>query len=74
MIMSQCKAGNPGSLFIITAILFCALSASVLTGCGQKGGLYLPDEETQKQENEKAKKKKAEPAADTTNESESEQQ
>jgi len=67
--MGQCKAGN---LFIIAAILFCALSVSALTGCGQKGALYLPDE-AQQQESEKAKKKKSEPAADTKDETENEQ-
>jgi len=65
-IMSQCKSGK---LFIITAIIFFVVSGGALTGCGQKGALYLP-EEAQKQESEKAKKKKDEPATDTKDETE----
>ncbi|WP_455220976.1 LPS translocon maturation chaperone LptM [Kaarinaea lacus] len=60
------------NIFAVVAILFSLLSGGMLSGCGQKGALYLPDEK-QKQESEKEKKKKTETEAETKDETENNQ-
>ncbi|WP_455366146.1 LPS translocon maturation chaperone LptM [Kaarinaea lacus] len=50
------------------------VSMALLSGCGQKGPLYLPDEnQQQKTEKEKEKKKKAETETETENDTETSQ-
>jgi predicted small lipoprotein YifL len=44
----------PKRLFNLSRLLLLVLvAASAFSGCGQKGDLYLPDEATQQEEEEK---------------------
>jgi predicted small lipoprotein YifL len=56
----------------IVAVIVGLLSFGLLSGCGQKGPLYLPDEKEQ-QERDQQKKKKAETKTETETETETSQ-
>lgn len=74
MIVSSCRrklhGGATGLIYtpamIVRSSVLIAIASLVLTGCGLKGPLYLPDAKTQPQsENEREKKERSASGAQT---------